>query len=396
MSIKNKVIVGSESVLFLSPIVVLLMAIFNIPDTKSILSRLIPIVCLYALIRYRNAIKDNYYSQLKHFLNCGFFVVIVFSLYHIVRGDDFGLARTLIASLAYLLFVPWGRINPKVICYLIVFAAIFCGLNALYERHILNIYRVGVATNPIPYATYVSFLVLSCVYLLLRERSKILKFLAFIGGILSLSAIIMTDVRGVMFFLPVPIIYLLITTIKPIWKHYVVLILSVTVCSSILYTVFKGSVNTRVMQTQHEIALIKQGNLGSSIGIRLDLWMHGVEAIAQAPLFGLGDDGLQASISKMASPGAAQQPHLHNQYLDFLARYGIIGTLAMALFCLTLIFNINSSGVQYIGSPLVNSILMMLILSGLTDVPLHHTHVVYLLSILCGLLICFSDVLENK
>ncbi|EGR3960144.1 O-antigen ligase domain-containing protein, partial [Vibrio cholerae] len=151
--------------------------------------------------------------------------------------------------------------------------------------------------------------------------------------------IIMTDVRGVILFLPVVIIYLVIRTIKPIWKYYVALILSVTVLSSVFYATFQEDINARITQTQDEIALIKQGDLSSSIGVRLDLWMHGVEIIAQNPLFGVGDSGLQASISKMTNPGAAIQPHLHNQYLDLLARYGIVGTLIILLFCLALIFN---------------------------------------------------------
>ncbi|MGQ7019368.1 O-antigen ligase family protein [Vibrio cholerae] len=396
MFTKNKYIVKLESAFFLSPLAILLMAIFNFPDTKFILSRLVPVVCLYALIKYGKEIKDNYNSQLKSFLIFGFGVVVVYSIYHVIREDGFSLARTLITSLAYLIFVPWKRINPKVVCYMIAIAAIVCGLNAFYERYVLNIYRVGIATNPIPYALYVSFLVLSCVYLLLNSQSRVLKLLASIGCLLSITAIIMTDVRGVILFLPVVIIYLVITTIKPIWKYYVASILSVMFFLGVFYTIFQPEINARITQTQGEIALIKQGYLSSSIGVRLDLWMHGVDIIAQNPLFGVGDSGLQASISKMTNPGAAMQPHLHNQYLDFLARYGMVGTLVLFLFCFALIFNLNKSRFEYIGNPLVNSMLMMLIFAGLTDVPLHHTHLIYLLTILCGLLIRFSERGMNK
>ncbi len=391
MNIKNKFISKLEEVFFLSPLIVLLIFIFNIADAKYILSRLIPIVIIYALIKYRNAIKENLHSQIRLFLACGLLVVVMFSLYHFIRDDEFSLPRTLIASLAYLIFVPWKRINPQMVYYIIAIAAIVCGLNAFYERYILNIYRVGIATNPIPYALYVSFLVLSCVYLLLNSQSKKLKLLASIGGLLSLSAIIMTDVRGVILFLPVAIIYLVITTIKPIWKYYIASILSIILLSGVFYTIFQPKINARIAQTQNEIALIKQGNLTSSIGIRLDLWMHGVEIIAQNPLFGVGDSGLQESLSQMTNRGAATQPHLHNQYLDLLARYGIVGTLVIFLFCLALVLNLKNSGFEYIGNPLVNSMLVMLIFAGLTDVPLHHTHIIYLLTILCGLLIRFSE-----
>ncbi|EGR2519753.1 ligase, partial [Vibrio cholerae] len=72
MFIKNKYIENLESLFFLSPLAILLMAIFNFPDTKFILSRLIPVVCLYGMIKYGKEIKDNYNSQLKSFLIFGF------------------------------------------------------------------------------------------------------------------------------------------------------------------------------------------------------------------------------------------------------------------------------------------------------------------------------------
>lgn len=392
MCIKNNYFKVVENTFLLSPLAFMLMSIFNFSETKSILSRLIPVVCIYVLVRHREIIKDNFNSHLKSFFVFGFFVIAIYSIYSIFRGDEFSLARTLIASLAYLVFVPWKRINPKTIYYIIAIAAIVCGLNAFYERYALNVHRVGIAINPIPYALYVSFLVLSCVSLLLNPQSKVLKLLASIGGLLALAAIIMTDVRGVILFLPVVIIYLVITTIKPIWKYYIASILGVVLLLGVFYTIFQTEINTRITQTQNEIALIKQGNLTSSIGIRLDLWMHGAHVITQNPMFGLGDKGLEDSIATMPNPGAAMQPHLHNQYLDFLARYGIVGTLVIVLFCGSLIVNVSCNGFEYIGNPLVNSMLMMLVLAGLTDVPLHHTHVIYLLTILCGLLIRFSDL----
>ncbi|MBF4270095.1 ligase, partial [Vibrio anguillarum] len=130
-------------------------------------------------------------------------MIVIFSGYHFVRGDEFSLPRTLIASLVYLLFVPWNKISRQWIYYIVALASVICGLNALYEHFVMNIARVGIATNPIPYALYVSFLLLCCIYFVLNQSDKVLKTLAGIGGLLSLAAIIMTDVRGVILFFPV-------------------------------------------------------------------------------------------------------------------------------------------------------------------------------------------------
>ncbi|MEH0373154.1 O-antigen ligase family protein [Vibrio mimicus] len=385
-----------ENLFLLSPLIVLLTMAFNFSDTKSILSRLIPIVCIYCLFRYRQAIKDNFSSQLSLFFVSGLIVVTIFSFYHFVREDEFSLPRTLIASLAYLIFVPWKKISIQSIYYLLVIASIVCGVNAFYEHYVLNIARVGVATNPIPYALYISFLILCCIYFLLIKSSIFMKVLAGIGGLLSLAAAIMTDVRGVIVFLPIAIFYLVFSVVKLKWRYYVILSIAVFTVSGIIYTIFQESIDARIKQTQYEFAMIDQGNYKTSIGIRLELWKHGLSVISNQPILGLGDKRLTNSIASMTNRGAAMQPHLHNQYLDFLARYGLIGMLAIAVFCLSLMFKITDSGLKYIGDPLVNSMLIILFFAGLTDVPLHHTHIIYLLTILCGLLIYFSEMRKDS
>ncbi len=323
-------------------------------------------------------------------------MTVIFSGYHFIRGDEFSLPRTLIASLLYLLFVPWKKINLQVIYYLIAIAAIICGLNAFYEHYVLSIPRVGVATNPIPYALYVSFLILSCIYFLLKNHSNILKIISLIGGLLSLAAIIMTDVRGVILFLPAAVLYLIIAVVKPKLKHYIVLCFSVIAVSISFYTFFKQDIDARIKQTQYEFSMIEKGDHKTSIGIRLDLWKHGLGLIVDDPIFGLGDDSLQDSVSSMKNRGAAVQPHLHNQYLDFLARYGIVGTLVALLFFLAFIIKFNGRGFEYLHNPLINSMLIMLLLAGLTDVPLHHTHLIYLLTILGGVLLRIPKVEQDK
>lgn len=396
MLIKNKIINHIEKLFLLSPLLFVLMVIFNFSDSKFILSRLIPIVAIYCLLRYRHAIRENWHSELRGFFISGLLIIVIFSGYHFFRGDEFSLPRTLIASLVYLLFVPWNKISRQWIYYIVALASVICGLNALYEHFVMNIARVGIATNPIPYALYVSFLLLCCVYFVLNQSDKILKTLAGIGGLLSLTAIIMTDVRGVILFLPVAILYLMIVAVRPTVKHYIFWCFSICIISVLFYAFFEKEIDTRIKQTQYEISMIEKGNHHTSIGIRLDLWKHSLDVIVDDPIFGLGDDSLQDSISGMKNRGAAIQPHLHNQYLDSLARYGVVGTLVMLLFCFTLIINFTRSGVKYIGNPLVNSMLIMLMLAGLTDVPLHHTHLIYLLTILCGLLIRFSEIGKDK
>ncbi|HBK7247172.1 TPA: O-antigen ligase family protein [Vibrio cholerae] len=386
MFTKSKILREIEIFFLSSPLVVTLMSIFNFTDTKFILSRLIPIVCIYSLIKYRRDFKKNINSKLNVFFLLGTLWIIIFCFYHIFRGDEFSIARTLITSLVYLICIPWRLISKTYIFYLISISSIICGLNAFYESFILDIPRVGIVTNPIPYALYVSFLLLSCLYFIFNSKLKTLRIMSCLGGLLTLSAIIMTEVRGIIIFIPISILYLCFSVFKISIRNIFILSVFSFIITLFFYFAFQKDINSRIEQTKVEFSLIKKDNLSSSIGIRLALWNHGLDVINQAPIFGVGDIALQESISHLANPGAAQQPHLHNQYLDFLARYGILGSIVIITFFLSLIIKIKDSGIEYSGHPLINSMLIMLILAGLTDVPLYHTHIIYLLIIFLGIL----------
>lgn len=106
----------------------------------------------------------------KALLVTSFAALIYFTFMHITRGDEFGFSRTLLTCLIYILLVPWNRIGAASLRYLLLGAAIFCGINAGYEYFAMSIQRVGIATNPIPYALFCATLFLISLYYLLSEN----------------------------------------------------------------------------------------------------------------------------------------------------------------------------------------------------------------------------------
>ncbi len=68
---------------------------------------------------------------------------------------------------------------------------------------------------------------------------------------------------------------------------------------------------------------------------RIELWRNGFQIFLQHPLFGVGTgdvpDACQARLETIDSPLASKHMHTHNQYLNFLLAFGLVG-FAIILF----------------------------------------------------------------
>ncbi|MEZ8145407.1 O-antigen ligase family protein [Enterovibrio norvegicus] len=380
-----------ETFFLLSPLAVLLLLIFNITDTKWILSRLIPIVCVYCVIFYRDSFKKNWQSpELKASLVAGGVAFIYFTLGHVFRGDNFGFARTLIVCLGYIALVPWHRISAPVVKCLILIGALTSGINAVYEYVVLHQGRVGVATNPIPHALYCSIMALVSICLLVSSKNKLFRAVCVLAIALSTIALFLTEVRGVMLFFPIVVIFLVeILAFNRGWSRKLALVITLC-CITVGYFTFKEKIDTRITHTISELKMSKSEIAINSVGIRLELWSSGINTGLDNIVLGVGDNMLHENIKALPNSGAAIQPHLHNQFIDTFARYGILGLMILLFWVFAPLVYMCGKGrkISFSDNPAVASIVSMIFLAGLTDVPFHHTHIVYLFTILsCVLLV---------
>ncbi|MGF1765979.1 O-antigen ligase family protein [Enterovibrio makurazakiensis] len=378
-----------ETFFLISPLVLMMVSIFNFVDTKWVLSRVIPLVCLYCLVYFRGSIKHNWNaSPLKPLLGTSLLAFVYFALMHILRGDQFGFSRTLLTSLAYLALVPWSRISQSLIEWLLVTAAVICGLNAGYEYVVMGIERVGIATNPIPYALYCAVLALASLYFILSRKQWFFRIFSITGLISTTGALFLTDVRGVLLFFPLVALYLVFRLLPSSPRHYLVTLLLTLVAIVVGYFAFQDKIDLRIQQTAIEFQEIANGHYGTPIGIRLSLWQEGMTIAKHHTLFGVGDKKLRSNIEEIENHAASAQPHLHNLYIDTLSRYGVFGLSALLIWLVSpLMVKKTSGGVGMRFDPLLSSIVLMIALAGLTDVPFHHTHVVYLFTLLTGVLL---------
>lgn len=387
-----------EALFLLSPLIVLLIGIFNITDTKSILSRLIPAVGVYCLFFYRDAIKQNWQTVSIHpLMITSLFSFFYFGFTHLFRGDEFGYSRTLVTCLAYLILLPWKQLPRKYLTDFLPISAIFCGVNATYEFWVMGIQRVGMATNPIPYALFCAFLVLGSIYQLLIAKTWGRRLVSIFGIGLAGMALVLTDVRGVILFLPVVMVFLVVRML-PLsgWTYLVVVLIIASLCG-LGYKAFEKKIDQRIEFTEREFSQIANGNFNTSIGIRFTLWLQGKDTIFRSPILGVGDEALRADIKELPIRKAADQPHLHNQYIDCLARYGVIGLFILLAWVVSpLLYSKPNGGIGFQFEPLLSSLILMIALAGLTDVPFHHTHLVYLFTLFTGAwLMMPNEEIEN-
>ncbi|MEZ8079775.1 O-antigen ligase family protein [Enterovibrio norvegicus] len=375
-----------EALFLLSPLLVLFVGIFNISDTKSILSKLIPVVAVYCLFFYRDAIKQNWQTaSIRPLMATSVLAFFYFGFAHLFRGDDFGYSRTLVACLGYLILLPWKQLPHQYLANFLPVAAILCGLNAMYEFWGMGIQRVGVATNPIPYALFCALMVLGSLHQLLVAKSWGMRSISVLGIGFAGTALVMTDVRGVILFLPVVMAFLALRILPLSGRAYLAVLITIASVCSLGYKAFEEKIDHRIKVTEREFSEIASGNFNTSIGVRFTLWKQGKDTVFHSPILGVGDEALQTDIKALPVRGAAVQPHLHNQYIDTVARYGVIGlSILLAWMVSPLLYSKPNGGVGIRLDPLLSSVILMIVLAGLTDVPFHHTHLVYLFTLFTG------------
>ncbi len=386
--IKSMLIKNSLLLFTLSPLLVLLFCAFNIEDTKWILSRLIPIVFIAFYIFDKPTVIENIKnSKLRIFYLSSAAIFIFYLMAHLIRGDELSAARTLLTSILYLICIPWKKIPKNYFLILFSIAGITCGLNAFYEFHQLKVIRVGIAINPIPYALFCASLSLINLNTLLTKGKKTTRILAFLGMLMSLITLILTDVRGIILFYPLIAIYMIIRIMPSKKRIFTILSLFIAFIALTSTFFFGEKIEARIKQTEQEYSHILNGNYNTSIGIRLSLWQQGLDIPADNALIGLGKIQSQKSIQSINGPGAQIHAHFHNQYIENYALYGVIGLFIFLIWFVSFfIYQDQENKYKFHFPALMSALFFMFTSAGFTDVPFHHTHLVYFYSIVMAII----------
>lgn len=262
-----------------------------------------------------------------------------------VHGEDlseFDLPSRYLAASAVLIFVskypPPGR---AVFAYCGV-GAILSGIFALYQVGAGQVSRVESFDNAIHFGNgSMALAVISLCGLTAGLEKKLPNWLTLIlvlGFVLGMYAALASGSRGVWLAFPILIIVMmaLFWGRMPGRKKLVGAAVVTAVLGASTFLQFE-KVESRVAVGIGEYSgYFDSGKNGTSVGLRLDMWKAGLIAFESSPLVGVGPAGLDRLLGQLVEdqiihPTTATFRHLHNQFIDILARQGLVGIMFYAL-----------------------------------------------------------------
>ncbi|PXA69714.1 O-antigen ligase family protein [Vibrio sp. 11986-1-5] len=381
MRIKEKFI---QCIIF-SPYIFLMAGINFIPsgDKKMVIFCLLSIITSIVFYNIKN-LKENIENPV---LWISALLAIYLSISYSIQDGSPSLVRTFISAVLVMFFMP--PLSNKNLLFLATLGAGCLFFNSVYQSFYLDHSRSAGLVNVIPYATFCSVLFLIGIYFVISNYNKKQTFIATIIIILSITSIILSLSRGVWLALAVATFTMIIyqfSRSKKLWQYISIIFIS---CISILY-LFKEPVLDRAQETISEIHEIQRGNLNTSIGLRLQMWKVSYFIAQENLLFGVGGQH-QFILSKLHETGKIEndlvvfQPqHYHNQLIDFMVKYGLIGVFFIILLYISPIITSIYYKSNY--TALIIGISSLYFIAGLTDVPLNHSQTIYIYILLMAAL----------
>lgn len=246
----------------------------------------------------------------------------------------------IILYLPVLLLLIQYKLSFKTILYSIPTSAFLAGCVACYQcfylgdwgafRHVQLIQGGDISMSLGMFSICIMLYCLDKNYRLLALFCLICSLMGILGSILSTA-------RGG--WIGVPFILALIFAVyrKAIPKWFIpTILLTITI---LVYSAFhfdsNGRLRDRINTTQDQITRYFYNNdADTSIGHRFDMWKASWIAIQEKPVLGWGNKALYDKKQELAKNGiiiknAADFDHNHNQFIDDMAKRGILGLIGL-------------------------------------------------------------------
>jgi len=357
--------------LILFPILWTFTGLFLYPDGKKliiifIIISIISSIYLYGMKAPIDNLKTNKWLWLLG--ACSLFALIARAYY----GYNSNQLRAFVSIFIYLAIFPQNLLTNINLKYLTVAGAItslsFMLLQTFFYQH-----GRSWDINPIPYATFIASISVLSFYFLLQIKSKKHMFLWLITFATTLVPLFYSQSRGLWLALATAIFILLIKVIIT-QRKALYLLIPIALVSLLAFSFGSEKIIQRINYTKSEIQRINSGDLSTSIGLRFQMWQAAILLTHESPLIGLGDDHIkykQALADKaIISQEIVYRNHYHNQYLNELIKYGIIGLMLLLLCIVTPCYYLIKNNNENTWPGLL--IIIIFVIASLTDVPFQH------------------------
>ncbi|CAJ1772111.1 hypothetical protein PEKONANI_00564 [Aeromonas jandaei] len=322
----------------------------TVPSGYSYGPALLAIASLFVFWRkeYLSAMEKEH--KIIASLLLSYFVLFLISV--IVDGSSFSqLDRPSRALMAALMIPTLAKHKVKLEVLLCGFAsgAVIAACIAIYDKFYLGYERAfDFYSMPIQSGNISMSLGLFCLCGYFWSRVKKFNhysFFCMVGAISGLIGSFLSGTRGGWILLPVVIFSILM-----LYRNVIAsnerkgLLCLLFIIIAMVLTPQTGMLK-RFYSAKTDIEQYVDGtNLDTSLGIRFQLWRSAWDSFKEKPFFGWGQDGLRESQKQQLKENKITNfiynfnYHAHNQYLEEMAKRGIIGLLVLlALLCVPII-----------------------------------------------------------
>ena len=289
---------------------------------------------IYKKIKIIEIIKQNssiFFVVSLYLLTALFFIVL--------HGDKFKLIDNPLRAFLFLsviIFVIYTKAKFDVLLYCIPVGSFVAGLVALYQYYVLHLpsafwEQMKIQSGDIAMSLG-AFSFIIALYLFDIKKTRFALVTA-IAGLFGVLASVLSFARGGWVGVPLIFVFVLYMYRNMISKKLLsVVVLSILVGGISLSTneQFVG----RILDVKNNLSHYSQNSKDGSIGARLDMWKMGVDAFIEHPISGWSLKALDEYKKSLADKGIVSREftvysHLHNQFIDELAKKGILGGVAI-------------------------------------------------------------------
>ena len=285
---------------------------------------------IYKKFKITEIIKQNnsiFFVISLYFLNALFFIIL--------HGDKFKLIDNPLRAFLFLsviIFVIYTKAKFDVLLYSIPVGSFVAGLVALYQYYVLHLpsafwEQMKIQSGDIAMSLGLfSFIIALYLFDIKKNRFALVTAIA---GLFSVLASVLSLARGGWVGVPLIFVFILYMYRNMISKKLLsAVVLSILVGGISLSTneQFVG----RILDVKNNLSHYSQNSKDGSIGARLDMWKMGVDAFIEHPISGWSLKALDEYKKSLADKGIVSREftvysHLHNQFIDELAKKGILG-----------------------------------------------------------------------
>ena len=289
---------------------------------------------IYKKFKIKEILKQN--NPIFFIVSLYFLIALFFIILH---GDKFKLIDNPLRAFLFLsviIFVIYTKVKFDVLLYSIPVGSFVAGLVALYQYYVLHLpsafwEQMKIQSGDIAMSLG-AFSFIIALYLFDTKKTRF-ALVAAIAGLFGVLASVLSLARGGWVGVPLIFVFVLYMYRNMISKKLL---------SAVLLSILVGGISLstneqfmgRILDAKNNLIHYSENSKDGSIGARLDMWKMGIYAFIEHPISGWNLNELDEYKKELADKGIVSHEfigfsHFHNQFIDELAKKGILGGVAI-------------------------------------------------------------------